>query len=156
DPDEAGPTIALLHSLFGRLLLFPAYTVGALNGHTFAAGAMISCCFDARVMRSDRGYWCLPEVDLGLPLSDAMMAVVSARLPLEAVQDAMLTGRRYNAEEAEALGIVTDTSDEERLLDVALALAAPMAGKHRGVIAEHKRLLFGDAARRCGVEPAAR
>ena len=79
---------------------------------------MISCCFDARVMRSDRGYWCLPEVDLGLPLSAAMSAVVSARLPIEAVQDAMLTGRRYTAEEAEALGIVTDTSDEERLLDV--------------------------------------
>ncbi len=154
-PNEAGPTIELLNSLFGRLLLFPAYAVGALNGHTFAAGAMISCCFDARVMRSDRGYWCLPEVDLGLPLSDAMAAVVSARLPFEAVQDAMLTGRRYTAEEAEALGIVTDTSDEDRLLDVAIALAAPMAGKHRGVIGEHKRLLFGAAARRCGVETTA-
>ena len=153
EPDESGPTIELLNSLFGRLLLLPAYTVGALNGHTFAAGAMISCCFDARVMRSDRGYWCLPEVDLGLPLSVAMTAVVSARLPIEAVQDAMLTGRRYTAEEAEALGIVTDTSDEERLLDVAIALAAPMAGKNRRVIGEHKRLLFGSAARACGVEP---
>ncbi len=156
DPGESGSTIELLNSLFGRLLLFPAYVVGALNGHTFAAGAMISCCFDARVMRNDRGYWCLPEVDLGLALSDAMTAVVSARLPFEAVQDAMLTGRRYSAEEAEALGIVTDTSDEARLLDVAIALAAPMAGKHRGVIGEHKRMLFGAAARRCGVDPDGR
>ena len=153
EPDEAGPTVELLTTLFGRLLLFPGYMVGALNGHTFAAGAMISCCFDARVMRNDRGYWCLPEVDLGLPLSVAMTAVVSARLPIEAVQDAMLTGRRYTAEEAEALGIVTDTSDEERLLDVAIALAAPMAGKDRRVIGAHKRLLFGAAASACGVEP---
>ena len=153
-PDEAGPTIELLHTLFGRLLLFPAYLVGALNGHAFAAGAMISSCFDARVMRNDRGYWCLPEVDLGLPLSEAMTAVVSARLPFEAVQDAMLTGRRYTAEEAEALGIVTDTSDEERLLGVAIDLAAPMAPKDRGVIGVHKRMLFGDAARMCGVDGA--
>lgn len=152
-PDEAGPTVELLNLLFGRMLLFPAYTVGALNGHTFAAGAMLSCCFDARVMRSDRGYWCLPEVDLGLPLSEAMTAVVTARLPMEAAQDAMLTGRRYGAEDAQALGIVTDTSDEERLLGVAIDLAAPMAQKHRGVIAAHKRLLFGAAARLCGVEP---
>jgi len=152
-PDESGPTIALLTTLFGRLLLFPAYTVGALNGHAFAAGAMISCCFDARVMRSDRGYWCLPEVDLGLPLSDAMTAVVTSRIPMEAAQDAMLTGRRYTAEEAQALGIVTDTSDEERLLGLAIDLAAPIAGKDRRVIGEHKRMLFGAAAKLCGVEP---
>ncbi len=151
DPDEAGPTVELLHQLFGRMLLFPGYTVGALNGHTFAAGAMLSCCFDARVMRSDRGYWCLPEVDLGLPLSEAMAAVVTARLPMEAAQDAILTGRRYGAEDAQALGIVTDTSDEDRLLDVAIDLAAPMAGKNRRVIGEHKRLLFGATAALCGI-----
>ena len=156
EPDEAGPTVAALHQLLGRLLLFPAYSVAAVNGHAFAAGAMISSCFDARVMRSDRGYWCLPEVDLGLPFSEGMAAAVSARLPAEAVQDALLTGRRYAAEDAHALGIVTDTADEARLLDVAVALAAPIAGKDRRVIGEHKRLLFGEAARRCGVEPEAR
>ncbi len=51
-------------------------------------------------------------------------------------------------------GIVTETSDEARLLDVALALAEPIAGKDRNVIGIHKRLLFGDAARVCGYEPA--
>ena len=151
--DEAGPTVELLHQLFGRLLLFPGYIVGALNGHTYAAGAMLSCCFDARVMRSDRGYWCLPEVDLGLPLTEAMAAVVTARLPMEAAQDAILTGQRYTAEDAQALGIVTDTSDNERLLGVAVDLAAPMAAKNRQVIAEHKRLLFGSTAALCGISP---
>ena len=139
----------MVHSLFARMLLFPGYTVAAINGHAFAAGAMLSACFDARVMRSDRGYWCLPEVDLGLPLSAAMVATVSARLPAEAAQDAMITGCRYGAEDALALGIVTETCDESRLLDVSVELAAEMAGKDRGVIAEHKRLLFGDAARLC-------
>jgi len=113
---------------------------------------MLSACFDARVMRSDRGYWCLPEVDLGLPFSDGMTAAVTARLPADAAHDAMITGRRYTAEEALALGIVTDTSDEARLLDLAIDLAAPIAGKDRNVIGEHKRLLFGEAARRCGFE----
>ncbi len=150
-PDEVGPTVELLHRLFGRMLLLPAYTVGALNGHTFAAGAMLSCCFDVRVMRSDRGYWCLPEVDLGLPLSEAMAAVVTARIPMEAAQDAIMTGRRYGAEDAMALGIVADTSDEDRLLHLAVDLASPMAGKDRRVIGEHKRLLFGRVAALCGV-----
>jgi enoyl-CoA hydratase/carnithine racemase len=153
EPDEMAPTVRSVHQLLGRMLLFPAYTVAAVNGHAFAAGAMLSACFDARVMRSDRGYWCLPEVDLGLPFSDGMTAAVTARLPADAAHDAMITGRRYTAEEALALGIVTDTSDETRLLDLAIDLAAPIAGKDRNVIGEHKRLLFGDAARRCGYEP---
>ena len=152
EPDEMAPTVRSVHLLLGRMLLFPAYTVAAVNGHAFAAGAMLSACFDARVMRSDRGYWCLPEVDLGLPLSDGMVAAVTARLPADAAHDAILTGRRYTAEEALALGIVTDTSDEARLLDLAIDLAAPVAGKDRTVIREHKRLLFGEHARRCGYE----
>jgi enoyl-CoA hydratase/carnithine racemase len=137
EPDEMAPTVRSVHLLLGRMLLFPAYTVAAVNGHAFAAGAMLSACFDARVMRSDRGYWCLPEVDLGLPLSDGMVAAVTARLPADAAHDAILTGRRYTAEEALALGIVTDTSDDARLLDLAIDLAAPVAGKDRNVIRVH-------------------
>jgi enoyl-CoA hydratase/carnithine racemase len=152
DPAEAEEAIPAFKLLLGRLLLFPAYSVAAINGHAFAAGAMISSCFDARVMRSDRGYFCFPEVDISLPFDDALTAVVTARLPMEAVQDAMITGRRYTAEEALALGIVTDTAGEDRVLDCAIALAEPIAGKDRRVIGEHKRLLFGDAARRCGLD----
>jgi len=152
-PDEAGPTVEALQRLFGRLLLFPAYTVAAINGHAFAAGAMLSCAFDARVMREDRGYWCLPEVDLGLPLSEAMAAVVTARLPAPAAQDAMLTGRRYGGPAALATGIVSAAVPEAEVLDVAVALAAEVATKDRRVIAEHKRLLFGAAAEVCGYAP---
>ncbi len=58
-----------------------AITVAAVNGHAFAAGAMLATAHDHVVMREDRGYWCLPEVDLGLPLTAAMYAVVAAHLP---------------------------------------------------------------------------
>jgi len=152
DPSAAGAVVSDVHRLLGRLLLFPAYTVAALNGHTFAAGAMVSCCVDARVMRDGRGYWCLPEVDLGLPLTPAMFAAVTARLGVASAAEAMNTGRRYTAAEARAAGIVEHVADEDRVLGLAVELAAAVAGKDRSVIAEHKRLLFADAARTCGVE----
>lgn len=149
-PDEAGGVVADVHRLLGRMLVFPAYTVAALNGHTFAGAAMLASAMDVRVMRTDRGYWCLPEVDLGLPLTEPMLEVVRARLPRTAAHDAIVTGRRYTGDEALAAGIVEHVAAEADVLARALALAEPMATKDRSVIATHKRMLYGDVAARCG------
>lgn len=150
DRNDATAVVDEVHRLFGRLLLFPAYTVCALNGHTFAAGAMLACCADSRVMRADRGYWCLPEMDLGLPLTEPMFAAVTSRLTVRAAAEAMNTARRYTAAEALDAGLVEHTAPEAEVLPQAIELATPMAAKHRHVIAQHKRMLFGDAARICG------
>jgi Delta3-Delta2-enoyl-CoA isomerase len=150
EPEAAGAVVDGVHRLFGRMLVFPAYTVGALNGHTFAGGAMLACCFDARVMREDRGYWCLPEADLGLALTPAMFAAVTSRLPVATAAEAMNTARRYSAPEALAAGIVEHTASEDAVLDRAVAIASTVAGKDRAVIAEHKRMLFAESARICG------
>jgi enoyl-CoA hydratase/carnithine racemase len=152
EPDSAGAVVDGVHRLLGRLLLFPAYTVAALNGHTFAGGAMLACCTDSRVMRSDRGYWCLPEADLGLPLTEPMFAAVTARLPVAVAAEAMNTGRRYGAVEAAAVGIVEHVAPEDQVVERAVAIAAEVAPKDRSVITRHKQLLFADAARVCGVD----
>ena len=150
EPEQAGHVVSEVHRLFGRMLLFPAYTVAALNGHTFAGGAMLACCMDQRVMREDRGYWCLPEADLGLPLTPEMFAAVTSRLTVATAAEAMNTGRRYAANEALAKGLVDHVAPDAEVVDRAVALAAEIAPKDRGVLAAHKRMLFGDAARRCG------
>ena len=153
EPEGARAVVDDVHRLFGRLLLFPAYTVAALNGHTFAGGAMLACCVDLRVMRQDRGYWCLPEADLGLPLTEGMFAAVTARLPVAVAAEAMNTARRFTADEALAVGIVDLAVPEAQVLPAAVERAAAVAAKDRKVIAQHKRMLFGDAARTCGVTP---
>ena len=153
NPDEAGPLVTDVHRLFGRLILQGCYTVAAINGHAFAGGAMLTCCFDARVMRTDRGYWCLPEVDLGLPLTVPMQSIVSARLPRVTAHDAMMTGRRFTAEEALVGGIVDHTAPEPDVLPRAIELATAMASKDRTVIAAHKQLLYGNTAAVCGWPP---
>lgn len=130
-----------VHRLLGRLIGFPCITVGALNGHAFAAGAMLAAALDLRVMRDDRGYWCLPEADLGLPLTPIMDAVITAKLPRVTAHEAILTGRRYPAAEALAAGIVHATVPEAEVLDRAVSLAQANAGKL--VVDVHKRQLFG-------------
>ena len=143
--DGAGDTGFLddVHRMLQRVLALDVVTVAAVNGHAFAGGAMLATAHDYRVMREDRGYWCLPEVDLGLPLTPVMYEVLAAHLPRAALADAALSGRRYSGPEARAAGIVTEVAAEDDVLPRAIEIAAALAGKDRRVIAEHKRLLYG-------------
>jgi Delta3-Delta2-enoyl-CoA isomerase len=113
-----------------------------VNGHAFAAGAMLATAHDFVFMREDRGYWCLPEVDLGLPLTPEMFRVVAAHLPSATLRDALLTGRRFGGIEALDAGIAHDVGSEGGLLETAVEQAHSFASKDRHVIIEHKRLLY--------------
>src|ERR1039458_9861890 len=77
--DEFVETLHQLEQTIGRLLVFPAYTVAALNGHAFAGCALISCAFDYRIMREDRGYWCMNEAEIGLTLDERQIGRASCR-----------------------------------------------------------------------------
>jgi enoyl-CoA hydratase/carnithine racemase len=136
-----------LHGLFARLLSFPMATVAAINGHAFAAGLMMAVAHDFRVMRADRGFVCLPEVDLGtgLPLTPGMQAVLRARLPLSTVHEAVVTGRRYGGPEAAARGFVDEVAAEEEVLARAVEIASGLAGKHRATLGALKRGLHAEA-----------
>ena len=129
NPNDLGPYLFRVHSLFARILTLPCATVGALNGHTFAAGAMLAICHDHRVMREDRGYWCLPEVDLGMPFTEGMNALIPARIPPMTAHEAMVTGRRYSGADAVAAGIVNEVAPEEQVLPRAVEVARSLASK---------------------------
>ena len=140
--DQAERFMADVHRLFARFLAFPVPNVAALNGHAFAGGAMMALAHDFRVMRSDRGFFCLPEADLQLPLTPGMNAVVTAKLPKQTAHEAIVTGRRYGGEEALRFGIVHEAVPEEQVLVRALERARPLAGKHRATQAVLKRRLY--------------
>ena len=128
-PDELLGYLDRVHRLFARVLSLPCPTVAACNGHTFAAGAMLAISHDVRVMRADRGYWCLPEVDLGMPFTAGMNALIPARIPAQTAHEAMVTGRRYTAADALAAGIVEQVSSEEQTVPDAIAIAQALSAK---------------------------
>jgi Delta3-Delta2-enoyl-CoA isomerase len=144
-PDRAAEYLRSIYRLLGRMLGFPAIAVAAVNGHAFGAGALLATAHDFAVMREDRGYWCMPEADLGLPLTREYLGVLTAKLPRRALHEAVITGRRYGGPEALDAGLVHATASEEQVLPRAVKLAAELAGKDARTVAEHKRLLYGEA-----------
>ena len=142
DPERAGPLLAGVHALFARVLVMPLPTVAAITGHCYAAGAMLSVAHDIKVMRADRGYWCLPEVDINIPFTRGMAALIQARLSASAAHEAMLTGRRYGGGDAEAAGIVDRAVAEELVRMTALEIAEAQAGKAGDTLATIKARMY--------------
>jgi enoyl-CoA hydratase/carnithine racemase len=145
EPSRADDYLNAIYRLLGRVLGFPAITVAAVNGHAFGAGALLTVAHDFAVMRADRGYWCMPEADLGLPLTAEYVSLLKAKLPGPATHEALVTGRRYGGSEALAAGIVQRVAGQDEVVAEAVKMAADLAGKDRRTLAEHKRLLYGDA-----------
>jgi enoyl-CoA hydratase/carnithine racemase len=128
-----------LERLLGRVIGLPVPTVAAINGHAFAGGGLLALAHDFRVMRTDRGYFCLPEVDISVPFTEGLATIVRTRLAPAVAHEAMVTGRRYTAAEAAALAIVTSTAHEANVLAAAMERAQALTGKDRATLGAIKR-----------------
>jgi enoyl-CoA hydratase/carnithine racemase len=129
-------------ALLGRVLTFPCVTVAACNGHAFGAGAQLLVAHDLRLMRAERGFFCMPEIDMKVYLHPGMTALLAARLPAQTVHEVIATGRRYGGGDAKAAGIVEETLPEAALLPRALELASGLAGKAHPVMKRLKSDLY--------------
>ncbi len=141
--DSVNDFLAEMHGLFARVLKMGVPTVAALQGHTFAAGAMLALACDIRVMRADRGFFCMPEVDIRIPFTPGMSSLIQARLAPQTAHEVMTTGRRFGGEEALAAGIVQQVASADELPAVALANATALAGKDPVTLATIKQRMYG-------------
>ncbi|MFT4199598.1 enoyl-CoA hydratase/isomerase family protein [Gordonia sp. (in: high G+C Gram-positive bacteria)] len=113
-----------VHEIYAKVLTLPVATVAAVNGHAFGAGAMLALCADYRLMRTERGYWSLPEAALNMPFTSGMAALLRTRLSDATATEAMLTSQRYGADRAVAAGIADEGVAVESLVERAREIAA--------------------------------
>ena len=140
--DDFANYILEVLAVLGRVLTLPCTTVAACNGHAFGAGAQLVVAHDFRLMRADRGYFCMPEIDMKAFLHPGMTALLAARLPAQTVHEVLTTGRRYGGGDARAAGIVEEALPEAALLPRALELASGLAGKAHPVMKRLKSDLY--------------
>lgn len=157
----AEPAPVFLHdvmTLWARVLAFPVPTVAAVNGHAFAGGAMFALAADRRVMRADRGFWCINEIQLGMVLAPGMRELIRCRLTPQTTHIAITAGHRFAGPEALAAGIVDEIADEADLLDRSIEIAASLTSTAGPTLAGLKEGLYAGplAALRSGEGPPAR
>jgi enoyl-CoA hydratase/carnithine racemase len=136
--DQMQSYVARVQAMLARVLTLPMPTAAAVTGHAFGAGAMLAMPHDVRVMRADRGFFCFPEVDIRIPFTDGMAALIQAKLTPHAAVASMTTGRRFGGVEAAAA--------ESAVTAAATDLLRPLAGKDPGTLGAIKRTMFRTAA----------
>jgi len=130
----------LQDTMMRRLLFYPMITVAAMTGHAFASGAIFSCCFDFRFMRSDRGFLCFPEVDLNIPFVPYMTAVIEKCLPMYLVEQGQFTAHRFTATVLEQCHFIRKACTMDELMKESVAYAKGL-NKGRWIIGEMKKVL---------------
>jgi enoyl-CoA hydratase/carnithine racemase len=128
-----------VNAMFKRWTLYPKPTVAALNGHTFAAGLFMAAHMDFRFMREDRGWICLPEVDINIPLLPGMIAICQATMTPQGFRRLYYTGGRLTGPEAVEIGFVERVYPAEALLPACVEFAVSLANKRTATYAEMKR-----------------
>ncbi|KAL2846829.1 ClpP/crotonase-like domain-containing protein [Aspergillus pseudodeflectus] len=90
-------------------------TIAHLNGHAFAGGFMLAMYHDYRIMNPKRGFLCLNEIDLGVPLQAPMMDIFRAKLSPTTFRDIVLEGPRVGGTDALQKGIVDGLGGAEEV-----------------------------------------
>ncbi|MDP6833316.1 MAG: enoyl-CoA hydratase/isomerase family protein [Alphaproteobacteria bacterium] len=134
-------------ALMGRLITFPVPTVCAINGHGFGAGFMTALCHDVRIMRADRGYLCANEIQIGLSIPDAELALFRHKMSASAFFETVQLAQRWTGPAAKTAGFVHEVAGEEDLLPMAMDKARQLAplGADRALYGQSKERIFGES-----------
>jgi 2-oxoglutaroyl-CoA hydrolase len=138
---EAGPEeLSRLHWNVAAPERCPKPVIARLQGYAFGVGLELALACDFRIASEDAEL-ALPEVKLGMiPGSGGTQRLVRL-IGLARAKDAIMRGRRIGAEEALALGLVTQVVPDEELDAAVDGLIAELSELSPLALATAKRVL---------------
>ncbi len=126
--------------MFHRLYSFAKPVIAAVNGPAIAGGCGLATLADFTLAVPDAkfGY---TEVRIGF-LPSVVSVFLVRQIGEKSAREILLTGRLFDAEEARALGLVTQIVSAEKLQDAARELAASLVDLSPTSLSRTKRLLL--------------
>lgn len=127
---------ALFHRAYRAIMFCEQPVIAAVGGAAIAGGFDLTMMCDIRYA-SERAKFGQREISLSLtPMMDPLWRIIG----LGRAKEVALTGRIYDAQEAERMGYVSKVFPEGQLLASVVEIAREMAGYDRMCLAETKRL----------------
>ena len=126
--------------VWGQMINLDKPIVVAVHGYCIGSGLEIALLGDLRLAAEDTVF-AMPEVRLGMIPAAGGTQTLPRNATSSRAMDLLLTGRRFTAQEALAMGLVTRLSPPDRLLDDAGQAAAALAEGSPDTVAALKRAL---------------
>ncbi|KAL9297451.1 hypothetical protein ACSQ67_023347 [Phaseolus vulgaris] len=117
---------SLLRSVVSDLLTLPMPTIAAVTGHAAAGGYVLALAHDYVLMRRDRGFLYMSELDISLVIPAWFVALLEAKVATPAARRLIvMTAAKLKAEDALPLGVIDSAhSGAGETVEAALDLAA--------------------------------
>jgi enoyl-CoA hydratase/carnithine racemase len=114
------------HAAMEALAKYPWPTIAALNGHCLGGGLELAVTCDLRICAAGAKLG-MPPAKLGLVYGHTGLRKFLDTVGLARTKELFLTGRNFEAERAEEIGLVHEVVPADRLEDAAVELAAAVA-----------------------------
>ena len=82
--------------------------MAVLNGSAIAGGLLYALCHDFRIMKQDKPYVCLSEINIGMSLPVGFASVVRNAIPSQAAR-LLCYGGRFGSDQCLKMGIIDNT-----------------------------------------------
>ena len=126
--------------VWGQMINLDKTIVAAIHGYCIGSGLEIALLCDLRLAAEDTVF-AMPEVRLGMIPAAGGTQTLPRNAGASQAFDLLLTGRRFTAQEALAMGLVTRLSAPERLRQDAWRTATGLSHADPGAVAGLKRAL---------------
>jgi enoyl-CoA hydratase/carnithine racemase len=123
--DEAGPITASFHGTLDAIAALPRFVVACVSGYALGGGCELALACDYRVA-GPRAVFGQPEILLGIIPGGGGTQRLARLVGPSRAKELCLTGRQVKADEALAIGLADEVTEEDPM-DRALALAAEVA-----------------------------
>eukprot|EP01096_Ripella_sp_DP13-Kostka_P003668 TRINITY_DN15503_c0_g1_i1.p1 TRINITY_DN15503_c0_g1~~TRINITY_DN15503_c0_g1_i1.p1 ORF type:complete len:266 (-),score=90.08 TRINITY_DN15503_c0_g1_i1:53-742(-) len=135
-----------LNRMLARVLGLSIPTIALIQGHAFGGGFMLAVAHDFQIMRSDRGWVCIPAVNLGIVLPSPYLSLLKVKFQSQKARDLLLLGNKFTGPEALDFGLVEMIETQENLRPKAMNLAASLIERnfHTPTFGSMKKLIFQD------------
>src|ERR1700678_221601 len=129
-----------IHRVLNAIDATPLTTIAAVNGVTFGGGFELALTCDL-IIADKMARFCFPELRLGLIPGFGGIPRLKRDLGNAVVRDLLLTGRSFNANKAQQVGLVSQVVGEGEALRAARATAAQLKKFDRATAVAAKRFI---------------